>query len=183
MYFVESQQTFRSNISPPSSVSKNKPNKKPAWKQAASFYADFLLGFFWRWRRYVPPKCRLTFNGLHGVISQKIVGLLFFIITAVITSNPTCKEMKSIIFWYMTPCSPLSCTRRFGGTSATTQRTTGVISQKMILFITTAVKTSNPTCKEMFVVCLEHCSNIRVGELRKLETSPVTMTGFPACRT
>jgi hypothetical protein len=27
----------------------------------------------WRWRRYVPPKRRLTFSGLHGVISQKIV--------------------------------------------------------------------------------------------------------------
>jgi hypothetical protein len=27
----------------------------------------------WRWRRYVPPKRRLTFNGLHGVTSQKIV--------------------------------------------------------------------------------------------------------------
>jgi hypothetical protein len=27
----------------------------------------------WRWRRYVPPKRRLTFNGLHGVISQKMV--------------------------------------------------------------------------------------------------------------
>jgi hypothetical protein len=24
--------------------------------------------------------------------------------------------MKSIIFWDMTPCSPLSCVRRFGGT-------------------------------------------------------------------
>jgi hypothetical protein len=23
----------------------------------------------WRWRRYIPPKRRLTFNGLHGVIS------------------------------------------------------------------------------------------------------------------
>jgi hypothetical protein len=27
----------------------------------------------WRWRRQVPPKRQLTFNGLHGVISQKIV--------------------------------------------------------------------------------------------------------------
>jgi hypothetical protein len=26
----------------------------------------------WRWRRHVPPKLQLTFNGLHGVISQKI---------------------------------------------------------------------------------------------------------------
>jgi hypothetical protein len=27
----------------------------------------------WTWRRRVPPKRRLTFNGLHSVISQKIV--------------------------------------------------------------------------------------------------------------
>jgi hypothetical protein len=27
----------------------------------------------WRWRRYVPPKRWLTFNGLHGIISQKTV--------------------------------------------------------------------------------------------------------------
>jgi hypothetical protein len=27
----------------------------------------------WRWRRYVPPKRRLILNGLHGVISQKLV--------------------------------------------------------------------------------------------------------------
>jgi hypothetical protein len=26
----------------------------------------------WRWRRHVPPKGRLTFNGLHGVIFQEI---------------------------------------------------------------------------------------------------------------
>jgi hypothetical protein len=38
-----------------------------------------------RWRQYVPPKRELTFTGLHGVISQKIV-------TAVRTSNPTLCE-------------------------------------------------------------------------------------------
>jgi hypothetical protein len=27
----------------------------------------------WRWRRYVSLKCRLTFNGFYGVISQKII--------------------------------------------------------------------------------------------------------------
>jgi hypothetical protein len=27
----------------------------------------------WRWRRYVPPKRRLKLNGLHGVISQKMI--------------------------------------------------------------------------------------------------------------
>jgi hypothetical protein len=34
----------------------------------------------------VPPKRRLPFNELHGVISQEII---FFIITAVRTLNPT----------------------------------------------------------------------------------------------
>jgi hypothetical protein len=38
------------------------------------------------WRRYISPKRRLTFNGLHGIISQKIELL---ITTAVRTSNPT----------------------------------------------------------------------------------------------
>jgi hypothetical protein len=35
---------------------------------------------------YVPPKCLLTFNGLHGVISQKII---FFITAAEKMSSPT----------------------------------------------------------------------------------------------
>jgi hypothetical protein len=30
----------------------------------------------WRWKRNVPPKRQLTINGLHGVISQKIVLLV-----------------------------------------------------------------------------------------------------------
>jgi hypothetical protein len=37
---------------------------------------DLKSTIFWDitfcWRRYVPPKRRLTFNGLHGVTSQKI---------------------------------------------------------------------------------------------------------------
>jgi hypothetical protein len=40
------------------------------------FHAGFLLGL-WRWRRYVPPKRRLTFNGLYGVISQKRAALSY----------------------------------------------------------------------------------------------------------
>jgi hypothetical protein len=40
----------------------------------------------WIRRRYFPPKRRLPFNGLHGVISQKTA---LFIITSVRTSNST----------------------------------------------------------------------------------------------
>jgi hypothetical protein len=36
----------------------------------------------------------------------------------------TAVVLKSIFFWDMTPCSALSGTRRFGGTSGTTQGTT-----------------------------------------------------------
>jgi hypothetical protein len=59
--------TFRRNMSPPSSVSKNKPSSLllSRW-----FLARLILRP-WRWRRQVPLKRRLTFNGLQGVISQK----------------------------------------------------------------------------------------------------------------
>jgi hypothetical protein len=40
----------------------------------------------WRWRRYAPPERRLNSNGLHGVISQRIV---LFITTAVKVSVRT----------------------------------------------------------------------------------------------
>jgi hypothetical protein len=48
----------------------------------------------WRWRRYFPPKRRLTYNGLHGVISLKIA---LFITTAVITYNPT--KSSLLVVW------------------------------------------------------------------------------------
>jgi hypothetical protein len=55
---VVSQPTFRRNISPPSSESKNMPSKK----------SEFIVS----WRLHVAPKRRMTYNRLHGVISQKV---------------------------------------------------------------------------------------------------------------
>jgi hypothetical protein len=59
-------------MSPPSSASKNKPSKNQGEISGK--------------QRYVPPNRQLTFNGLHGLVSQKIEP---FITTAVRTSNPT----------------------------------------------------------------------------------------------
>jgi hypothetical protein len=72
----------------------------------------------WRWRRYVPPKRQLLHNGLHGVISQKMI---LFITTAVKTSNPTqffycwvCIRCRGNVFTELLPCNdrvllPSSC--------------------------------------------------------------------------
>jgi hypothetical protein len=95
----------------------------------------------WRWKQYVPPKCRFTLD-LHGATSQRTV---FFIVTPwkpqilladIISSSDTkwcpwiishhvnkslwstCRTAcltKSSVFSDMTPCSPLKANRRYGG--------------------------------------------------------------------
>jgi hypothetical protein len=70
--------------------------------QTADYWACHLLSRWylarlvlpWRWRRYARPNRRLTFNGLHGVISQKIV---LFITTGVKNLDPT--KFTSFAFW------------------------------------------------------------------------------------
>jgi hypothetical protein len=60
----------------------------------ACFHATWSILISWIWRRYVPPKRRLTFNGLHGVISQKTE---LFTTTSVRNSNPTNLFIECII--------------------------------------------------------------------------------------
>jgi hypothetical protein len=65
----------------------------PAW---CSFLAWLILRP-WKWRRHVPQKRQLTFNGLHGVISQKIE---FFTTHRYENSNFMSKtNVKQNIFW------------------------------------------------------------------------------------
>jgi hypothetical protein len=52
----------------------------------------------WRWRRYVPPKSRLTFYELHGIMSQKMV---LFITTFVRTSSDVLVHHHSSSLQYM----------------------------------------------------------------------------------
>jgi hypothetical protein len=61
MQSAESQQMFRRIISPSSGP-----------KLTTCFHAGFLLGLFLDPEATVPLKCRLAFNALYGVISQKI---------------------------------------------------------------------------------------------------------------
>jgi hypothetical protein len=57
----------------------------PAYQLLSCWFFAWLVLLPWRWRWHVPLKCKLTFNRLHLVISQKIE---LFITTAVRTSNP-----------------------------------------------------------------------------------------------
>jgi hypothetical protein len=43
------------------------------WHMLSPCFLARLILWFWRWRRYVPPKRRLTFNGLQGVISHSSI--------------------------------------------------------------------------------------------------------------
>jgi hypothetical protein len=61
-------------------------NQHEADSKTALLWFLAVLILPWRGRRHVPPKRRLTFNGLYGVISQM---LELFITTAVRTSNRT----------------------------------------------------------------------------------------------
>jgi hypothetical protein len=72
-------------MSPPSSGSKNKPSMKPAQLDTC-FQAGFFLGLFFDPENGGDMFFLLTFNGLHGAISQKIE---LFITAAVGTSNST----------------------------------------------------------------------------------------------
>jgi hypothetical protein len=64
--------------------------------------------------------------------------------------------LKSIIFWDIMPCSRLGVNRSFGGIYRLHLQDRGnkfskkPKSKQVVLFITTAVKTSNPTMNYLF---------------------------------
>jgi hypothetical protein len=98
---------------PPIFMAKNKASKKSGQTQAASgcFHAGFLIHRPCRRRRHIPPKRRLIFNGLHGVISQKTEP---FITTAVRASDPVYCTVMLAIHWAIYSCNfPFTWGRNF----------------------------------------------------------------------
>jgi hypothetical protein len=61
---------FRRNKSFPYSRWNKQSKKLARSRQHTSWFLVWLILISWWWRRRVPPKRRLTFNGLHGVISH-----------------------------------------------------------------------------------------------------------------
>jgi hypothetical protein len=51
---------------------KNKPSEKPelCLLPASCWFIAYLIFLPWRWRQHIPPKCQLSFNELHSIISQ-----------------------------------------------------------------------------------------------------------------
>jgi hypothetical protein len=81
-------------------ITPRSPLKALFLSPAFTLFSCWLIFRPWTWRRYVPPKSRLTFNGLQGIISQKMV---LFITTDVRTPNPT------ILKWFKTIWNEVLC--------------------------------------------------------------------------
>jgi hypothetical protein len=65
---------------------------------ASCWFLAWHILWLWRRRRHDPPKGRLTFKELHGVIYQEIE---LFVTTTVKTSNPVYQSFYANILWFL----------------------------------------------------------------------------------
>jgi hypothetical protein len=61
---------------------------------ASRWFLVWFIFWSWRWRRHVSPKRRVTFSGVHGVISQKTE---LFMTIAVTISGRTCNNFLAFV--------------------------------------------------------------------------------------
>lgn len=96
----ESWLTFRRNKCP-SSLLKNNSKKKPAWNWLfllSAWCCCMSCSSILKMEEASPSKHRLTFNGLHDCIAQKIA---VFITNAVRTSNPANLQFYKTGSWWL----------------------------------------------------------------------------------
>jgi hypothetical protein len=72
-----------------------KQRKISAFHLLSRWFLAWLILRPWIWRRYVPPKRPLHFNGLHGVTSQK-TELFNLIICLILLKRPRIKPANSV---------------------------------------------------------------------------------------
>jgi hypothetical protein len=113
---VENQLMIRRNTSLPSSGSKTRPSKKPELRLqlASTLLLAWLSLLYCRWRWHVPSKRRSTFNGLHGVISQKIE--LFNRLKVSKVTSTGFEFLRAVNTKNSNFLDITSCNWRFGGT-------------------------------------------------------------------
>jgi hypothetical protein len=70
-----------------------------SWRGTCHMLSSLFLAWLilqpWRWRWHIPPKHQLTFNGLHGVITQKLELFRYFKSVCQINTVPTFISNKS----------------------------------------------------------------------------------------
>jgi hypothetical protein len=142
--------------------------KSVAWHLLCRWYLARLIRP-WRWMRYVPPKRRLTFNGLHGVISHRCENFkilhcpvkvhrrfrrtyCFHHQGQRVSQARTRLQPAFFCFLEWLTLRP----RRWRQYVSLKRRTRlyGVRTKKIILSIVTAVRTSNPKLFNLFGVGL-----------------------------
>jgi hypothetical protein len=114
MWSVEIQAMFRKNMSPPPSGSKNKAKQESSFKQAYSSNLKLMAP--------CSSQCLLTFNRLHGVISQMTEAFRYMIFHMSGGTQDskgenhgtwgfqvrfevfTAVTMKNAVFWDVAPC-------------------------------------------------------------------------------
>jgi hypothetical protein len=69
------------------------------WQAGLWWFLARLIYRSRKWRRYIPPKRRLSLNGLHGVISQKTVVLSLLFVVYLMTLTVTHITSRRIVGW------------------------------------------------------------------------------------
>jgi hypothetical protein len=125
-------------------------------KMEAMCFSQTLVDFQWTTWHYIPEDSTLHNHHCENLKSYRINSVYAGYLSGL--QGEERKEegrmvVKSCIFWDIMPCSPLKVNQHVTLKHRLAfNRLHSIISQKIKLFITTAVKTSNPTKMIVFTI-------------------------------